>query len=193
MNEARNVFIGLDLETTGLCPRTHRILEIGMIHYNRDLEEQGEYQYAIDIDKDLCATLCDDYVKKMHTDNGLFGVIESGFGSALSFVEGDAIRWLKHVKDVELSRMVEEGIDQPQVNFIATGSSVHFDTDFLAHWMPTLAQQFSHRHLDSRTLWLCHPLDSKSESEPTHRALDDIRQSVSIIRTYRDALKGVSQ
>jgi len=73
------------------------------------------------------------------------------------------------------------------------GNSICQDRRFLARWMPGLEAFFHYRNLDVSTLkelarhWAPAVLAGVSKTT-THRAVDDIRESIAELRHYREQL-----
>ena len=74
------------------------------------------------------------------------------------------------------------------------GNSIGTDRRFLQEYMPTLEEFLHYRNVDVSTLkeltrrWHPEVLESLPEKETTHRALDDIRESIAELQHYRDTL-----
>lgn len=164
--------IFLDLETTGLDPQHDLILEV-----YAEVQPVGAYTFA---PKELidCSVACskkdfdsrvDDYVRRMHTENGLaelcFRAHEHGYNS-LATVERTILAALPRVNSGDL--------------FMLCGNSVHFDLSFIRLHMPGLAAMLSHRVLDVTTLQLFAEMLGKpapNTGEAVHRARADVNGS----------------
>lgn len=75
MNEPTNdlpSLLALDLETTGLDPRSETILEVAAMSVDaRDLSVSGSFHAFNDIPIDTTFSFADEKVVEMHTRNGL--------------------------------------------------------------------------------------------------------------------------
>lgn len=185
MNPSRCIW--LDLETTGLDPFVGCILEIAIVVTDERFNEIARFQrvlnpahtlgyYGIlaeDAWHDLLH-LCDDYVRKMHTANGLFDALPRGI--AQTDAEYQARDFL-----------VRHGA----LGAPLCGNSVHFDRKWLEVHMPDLHDDLHYRTFDASSLrvglvgiggqWIESP---KRGAE--HRALADVLSSIELARLALD-------
>lgn len=75
------------------------------------------------------------------------------------------------------------------------GNSIHMDRVFISKYMPQLADHLHYRNIDVSTIkeltrrWYPQEvLDKAPEKQCTHRALDDIRESIAELNYYREQL-----
>ena len=74
------------------------------------------------------------------------------------------------------------------------GNSIGTDRRFLAAYLPEIENYLHYRSVDVSTIkelarrWAPDVVDGAPRKETTHRALDDIRESVAELRWYRDNL-----
>jgi oligoribonuclease len=170
----------MDLEMTGLEPRRHVIVEIATIVTDDQLNIVAEGPDLV-----LHATPeqlgeMGDFVTEMHTKSGLLDAIKA---STLSVAEGEA----------QTLQFLKSHIDEAQ-SVPLCGNSIGTDRRFLQEYMPTLESFFHYRNVDVSTLkelarrWRPEVLDSLGEKASTHRALDDIRESIHELVHYRETL-----
>lgn len=174
----QEVFIWLDLETTGLIPTSDYILEVAAVFSPKDapltktacIDEVVKYKKT-EIKKIKKA--CLDLVKDMHTENNLFKDLEGA----------------KHsLSEIEFLILEEMDNYDPDTKFYLAGSSIHFDRQFIKHHMPLLDSRLHYRMLDVTGFKLAFPELYTSKSPKAHRALADIDQSMNMLRILSDTL-----
>lgn len=175
MTDAKHQFLWLDLETTGLDPHRCRILEWAVVLAadDRDGDMQPIEQYSSVIHVETGAELpeMDDYVRKMHTENGL---LAECFAGGATLAESEA--FLVELVGGEATRGV-----------VLAGGSVHFDLGFLRVHMPRFARCLSHRVFDVSTLKAAERTwgEDIGDTKGGHRALSDVLVSLSEARVLR--------
>lgn len=177
----------VDTETTGLDPNRDALLEVAMVITEANLTHVAELSLVIDHLEftEQVISRCDDYVTKMHTDNGLF----------LEMLDPDAMKApMGDVEDLFIEFMKEHGVTGGLVNgdpykSPMCGSTVSFDRGFLKMEMPKLEKCFSYRHIDVSTVvelvrrWYPHAPDFEP-GVAAHRALADVQASVRRLHNY---------
>lgn len=165
--------IWLDLEMTGLDPDKDRIIEMGFVATDYNLEVQGELgPVIISQSKELLDGM-DDWNKKTHSKSGL---IEKVLGASLdeAGAEEQALEFVSRYCEPKESPMC--------------GNSICQDRRFLYRYMPRLEDFFHYRNLDVSALkeviriW-------RSEGKPfakhgKHEALADVIESIEELRFY---------
>jgi oligoribonuclease len=172
--------VWIDLEMTGLDPDDHVIVEIAIIVTSGDLSEVHEGPDLVIGATDEQLAVMDDVVVEMHTKSGLLEEVKA---STLTVTEAEAavMEWLLPL------------VPEPRVAPLA-GNSVHADRAFMRRYMPTLHDHLHYRHVDVSTLkelakrWLPEILESPNGKEGAHRALTDIRESITELGNYRERL-----
>lgn len=210
VDEIPKVMVWVDEETTGLNPDTDRILELGVIITDYDLNILNERKWYI---KDVGweeALEANPFVKEMHDKSGLTAEL-------LSLPE---LRTLKRMNDgsgnyplagvtgrcgwgsIQASHLAYVWLTQelklPEGVYPMCGSSVHFDRKFAEVHLPILNSFFHYRNIDISTLKeLCKILNpdlySRIYSETgfdkanaVHRVLPDIRETLREAEFYFD-------
>jgi oligoribonuclease len=180
MNTER--LIWLDLETFGLDPIQHPILEIGLRITDLELKTIDDYHDIIWIQNNYerRRKAADTYVQKMHETSGLWKEAET-VGSHPEIVAEHVLDWLdKH----------DANIGDP-----VCGSSVQFDRAMLAAQMPDINNMFSYRNIDISTLKeLCarynprvySKLDESTHPRKAHRVMPDLADTINEARFYFD-------
>lgn len=176
MPQDPNALVWIDLEMTGLRPESDRIIEIATLITDSNLEiiEQGPVLAIYQPDEVLASM--DEWNTRTHNASGL---VERARTSGLSESEAEKqtlafIR--KHV---------------PKNRSPLCGNSICQDRRFLARFMPQLESWLHYRNLDVSSIkelvrrWRP-ALYSGFEKKNTHKALDDILESVAELRYYRE-------
>jgi len=167
--------IWIDCEMTGLLPDSDRLIEIATIVTDADLNILAEGPVLAIHQSDAVLAGMDEWNTRQHGQSGL----------------------AQRVRD---SRTDEAEAERQTIAFLQTwvpagkspmcGNSICQDRRFLARGMPALERYFHYRNLDVSTLKeLCQrwsPGVAKGYSkQSTHLALDDIRDSITELRWYR--------
>lgn len=178
MTDDRLVWI--DLEMTGLEPDRHTIVEIACLITDSELEIVDDgIDIVVHADEQALGEM-DDFVRKMHTKSGLLPQIEA---STTTLAEaGDRV--LAYVRErVPVARQSP-----------LCGNSIGMDRRFLARYLNELDEYLHYRSIDvSSFKELCrrwYPAEYRARPSKTesHRALDDIRESIAELRYYRGAI-----
>jgi len=170
--------IWIDLEMTGLDTNTDTIIEIATIVTDKNLNELAEGPVVAIGQSRQTMDLMDEWNTRQHGQSGLTDrVIHSEF--SLRQAESATLEFLAAWVDVGASPMC--------------GNSICQDRRFLAREMPELERYFHYRNLDVSTLKILAQLwapavAASHTKESSHRALDDIRDSIVELAWYRDHL-----
>ena len=162
-------FFWLDLEMTGLDASTDRILEAAVIVTDRDWNEVKVWESAV-FQPDAVLAGMNDWCKTHHAASGLLDRVAGG----ISENELDAT-----LADIGKQYWGE-------VPVILCGNSIHQDRKFVDRYLPGFASCLHYRMLDVSSFKVAfselHAISFKKEN--THRALDDIRESLAEFRYY---------
>ena len=173
--QTQNALIWIDLEMTGLNPETDRIIELAIIITDNQLNVVAEGPVLAVHQAQSVLDAMDDWNKRTHTQTGLLERVKLSTFNELD-VERMALQFVQKYVAKNKSPMC--------------GSSICQDRRFMARLMPELEAWFHYRNLDVSTLkelmlrWrpeLANGLVKKN----THRALDDIRESIQELDYYR--------
>ena len=170
-----NLLAWIDLEMTGLDPEKHHIIEIACLVTNSNLDIIAEGpEIAIYQDDDIL-DLMNEWNIKQHNSSGL-------------------------VEKIKSSDICLKEAEQKSLNFFQTyikqhqsplcGSSVSHDRRFLIKHMPKLASHFHYRHIYvssfKEVIKRWSPDADEFVKESSHRAMDDIKDSVNELKFYRE-------
>ena len=171
--------VWIDLEMTGLDVERHVIVEIACLVTDAELELLDDgLDIVVHQDGDALAAM-DDFVRKMHTKSGLLPEIEA---STVDLATAGA-RVLEYVKG-----HVAKG-QAP-----LCGNSIGVDRRFLDRGLPELDAYLHYRSIDVSSLkelcrrWYPEAYRRRPAKRETHRALDDVRESIAELRYYRDTI-----
>jgi oligoribonuclease len=173
------MLIWMDLEMTGLDPERHVIVEIATLVTDDDLNIVAEGPDLVVYQPDEALSEMDDFVTNMHTTSGLLELIKASTVS-----HDDAMQQtLDFIK-----------LHSPEpMKIPLCGNSIRTDRTFLAKYMPEIENWLHYRCVDVSTVkelvkrWNPGLEHARPKSEGvTHRAMDDIRDSVAELKFYRD-------
>jgi oligoribonuclease len=168
----------MDLEMTGLDPARHVIVEIATIVTDDQLEVVAEGLDLVVHQPPEALAEMDEVVRTMHTSSGLLKAIEA---STVSLEEAgrQTLEFIKqHVPDLRTVPLC--------------GNSIGTDRRFLATQLPEIEEHLHYRSVDVSTIkeltkrWYPGALDKVPRKATAHRALDDIRESITELRWYRE-------
>lgn len=170
----------MDLEMTGLEPDRHVIVEIATVITDDYLNVIADGPDLVIHATEEQLTQMGDFVTEMHTKSGLLPAIVSSTVSTEE-AEGATLAFLKeHIGEARSVPLC--------------GNSIGTDRRFLQEYMPTLESFFHYRNVDVSTIkelarrWNPEVLAAMPEKETSHRALDDIRESIAELVHYRSTL-----
>lgn len=168
----------MDLEMTGLDPDRHVIVEIATLITDDDLAVVAEGPDLVIHQPEEALAEMSPTVVEMHTRSGLLEAIRA---STVTLAEAGE-RTLAFLR-----RHIPEPRSVP-----LCGNSIGTDRRFLARHLPAIEEHLHYRSVDVSTLkelvkrWNPALLDGAPRKAETHRALDDIRESVAELAYYRD-------
>ncbi len=171
-----STLIWIDLEMTGLNPETDRVIEVATIVTDSQLNVLAEGPVLAIHQSDAILNGMDDWNKRTHNATGLVERVK-----------------LSTLSEVDAERLVLDFLRRyvPKNKSPMCGNSICQDRRFLARCMPELEAWFHYRNLDVSSIkelvyrWkpeLCNGLVKKN----THKAIDDIRESIEELKYYRE-------
>lgn len=176
------MLLWLDIETTGLDPKTDSILEVAWKVSSDDLTPKTVLRHnVVRVSTDIYARLHESpEVLAMHTDTGLLDEI-------------DADKNLLLLEDIEDE--ILKDIDGVDSGLMLAGYSVHFDKSFIDEYMPRLSSKLSHRIYDVSTLRTMFDELGYLERVPNdnkHRAASDTQNAYLQAFTYKSIVQSLS-
>lgn len=177
MVEKSDYLTWIDLEMTGLDPEADHIVEIATLVTDHDLNiiALGP-EIAIYQPEEVLGNM-NDWCQQHHTASGLIRRVRE---SKITVTQAEQMTL------TFLKQYTQRGPQPPMC-----GNSVHQDRRFLYRYMLELADFFHYRHLDVSALKVINQyweLTPRFEKKNTHRALDDIHESIAELRYYRQYL-----
>src|ERR1700712_2055029 len=170
--------VWIALEMTGLDTMRHTIVEIAVLVTDSQLElvDEGVDLIVHASPEDLAQM--DDFVTKMHTKSGLLPAIQA---STLSLADAGT----------QVIEYLGTQLPGPETAPLC-GNSIGVDRRFLDRYLPNVDQYLHYRSVDVSSFkelcrrWYPSVYKKRPDKKETHRALDDIRESIEEMRFYRD-------
>ncbi len=167
--------VWMDLEMSGLDPEHCHILEIATLITDANLEIIAEGPELIIHQPDPVLDAMDEWCTQHHGDSGLTAAVRA---SKVSLAEA---------QEKTLNFIAEHCLDGASP---LCGNSIGQDRRFLVAYMPRVENWLHYRSVDVSTIkelvrrW--YPEFSPLPKATSHRALDDIRESIAELRNYRE-------
>jgi oligoribonuclease len=171
------MLVWMDLEMTGLDHTSDVIVEIATLVTDDELEIVAEGPDIVVHQTDDVLMKMDPFVVDMHTRSGLLDLIRT---SRASLADAGAAT-------LEFIRL---HVPEPRTVPLC-GNSIGTDRRFLAAYLPEIEEYLHYRSVDVSSIkelvrrWYPDVLAQRGWKAGTHRALDDIRESVAELRLYR--------
>ncbi|MBA3458509.1 MAG: oligoribonuclease [Deltaproteobacteria bacterium] len=172
-----DILVWMDMEMTGLDPAKERIIEVATILTDGQLTEIAVGPDLVIHQPDEVLAAMDDWNKKHHGQSGLIERVK-----ASTVTDADA-----EIATLEFIKQHVGAKDRP----VLAGNSIHQDRRFIRRYMPALDARLHYRMVDVSTVkelarrWFPQITAKQPPKNETHRALDDIRESIDELRFYR--------
>lgn len=170
----------MDLEMTGLEPQRHVIVEIATLLTDDHLNVVAEGPDLVVHATPEQLSEMGPFVTEMHTKSGLLPEI---IASTITAAEAEVLTL----------DFLKAHILEPR-SVPLCGNSIGTDRRFLQEYMPTLESFLHYRNVDVSTIkelarrWNPEVVATLPEKESSHRALDDITESIKELVHYRATL-----
>jgi oligoribonuclease len=174
---AADVLVWVDMEMTGLEPDKERIIEVAVIITDGQLKEIAEGPALVIHQDDAVLAAMDDWNRKHHGGSGLIDRVKAS-----------------DVTDAAAEELILKFIAEhvgPKERPVLAGNSIHQDRRFIRNYMPKLDARLHYRMVDVSTIkelarrWFPQIIAKQPPKKDSHRALDDIRESIEELRYYR--------
>src|SRR4051812_11062338 len=172
-----DVLVWLDMEMSGLDPDRERIIEMATILTDGQLTEIAVGPELVIHQPDELLAGMDDWNKKHHGGSGLTERVRTSI-----ITEADA-----ETQTIAFLNAHIPAKDRPAL----AGNSIHQDRRFIRRYMPLLDKRLHYRMVDVSTVkelarrWYPQIIAKQPQKKETHRALDDIRESIDELRYYK--------
>ena len=172
-----DVLVWIDMEMTGLDPAKERIIEIATILTDGQLTEIAVGPELVIHQADEVLAAMDDWNKSHHKASGLVERVK-----ASTITDGDA--------EAQTLAFINAHVG-PKDRPVLAGNSIHQDRRFIRRYMASLDARLHYRMVDVSTIkelarrWYPQIIAKQPLKKDTHRALDDIRESIDELRYYR--------
>jgi oligoribonuclease len=168
----------MDLEMTGLDPAVHTIVEIATVVTDDALNIVATGPDLVVHQPAEALAHMDPVVVEMHTRSGLLPAITL---STVSLAEAGALTLA----------FIKEHVREPR-SVPLCGNSIGMDRRFLDAYLPEIENFLHYRSVDVSSIkelvrrWYPELSKSRIVKSGSHRALDDIRESIAELQFYRD-------
>ncbi len=173
-----DVLVWMDLEMTGLDHEKEVIVEIATIVTDDHLNVVAEGPDLVVQAAEAALAAMDPFVVDMHTRSGLLEAIRT----STTTLEDAGRQTLDFIRS---------HVPQPR-SVPLCGNSIGTDRRFLAKYLPEIENYLHYRSVDVSSIkelakrWYPDLDTSRPDKAGTHRALDDVRQSIEELRFYRE-------
>jgi len=163
----------VDLEMTGLEVEKEVIIEAAAIVTDMDFNVLDSYNSIVKQEQKYLDAM-DDWNQRQHTKTGLKQAVPNG--KETNLVEKDLVQ------------LIEKHFKEPAV---MAGNSISQDKIFVKKYFPNLYRKLHYRILDisSWKVIMKEKFNTEYKKDSNHRALDDIRDSISELKHYLQFIK----
>lgn len=167
--------VWMDLEMTGLDPKTCFIIEIASIVTDKDLNLIAQGPSLVIHQPQPVLDSMDDWNKKHHGESGLIEAVQKSTIN-LEEAEKQTLAFISQYSKANSSPLC--------------GNTIYQDRRFLIEYMPTLENYLHYRLVDVSTIkelvkrWYGPEFQSPQKKQK-HKALDDILETIEELKFYR--------
>jgi oligoribonuclease len=167
-------YLWIDMEMTGLNVSQERIIEVAAIITDADLKPLDQYESVVFQDQSFIDNM-DEWNTEHHTQSGLVAKIPSAPK--------------QEMVEKTLCELVKKHFGKEPA--ILAGNSIGQDRKFIDAYMPELSALLHYRMLDV-TAWkiiMNSRFQIVHDKKDSHRALDDILESIAELKTFIDFIE----
>ncbi|MGH7739844.1 MAG: oligoribonuclease [bacterium] len=174
--DLKNNLVWMDMEMTGLDPKTCVILEIATLITDKDLNLLAKGPVLAVHQPNAVLEAMDDWNKEHHGKSGLVKRVQQST-----------------VSQAQAEQMTLEFVSQhcePKTSPLC-GNTIYQDRRFLLEYMPKLESYLHYRLIDVSTIkelvkrWYG-PESQSPNKKQTHQALEDILETIEELKFYRE-------
>jgi len=180
MSKSSKVFCWIDLEMTGLNIEKEKIIECACIltDSTREMNEIARFGPIVVKQPDELLDSMDDWNTKHHGESGLTKQVKES-----TITDADA--------EKQLLSFIKKYCPEKRTAYLA-GNSVHCDKKFLDKYWPSVTDHLHYRILDVSSIKILaeawYPGENMFVKRNTHRALQDIEESIKELKNYNLSL-----
>ena len=174
-----SAIVWMDMEMSGLEPETERILEVAVLVTDGELSVVAEGPNLVLHQPDEVLEAMDEWNTTHHGQSGLTQrVRESTIDEAQA--------------SEALLAFLEEHTKKKKAPL--AGNSIHQDRRFVARYLPQVEDWLHYRNVDVSTIkelarrWYPKQYSGRPTKKGSHRAMDDLMESIEELKYYRKAL-----
>ncbi|MEZ4359149.1 MAG: oligoribonuclease [Kofleriaceae bacterium] len=177
MTQATDLLVWMDLEMTGLDPERERIIELAVILTDGNLVELAAGPELVLHQPEEVLSGMDAWNRKHHGESGLTERVRQ---SEVTEAQAEAA----------VLAFLDEHVAAKERPVLA-GNSIHQDRRFIHRYMAALDKRLHYRMVDVSSIkelarrWFPAALATMPPKRESHRALDDVRESIEELRFYR--------
>lgn len=174
-----SILVWMDLEMTGLDPKTCAIVQMAIILTDHELNPVASPLDLVIWQPDSVLETMSPFVRDMHTKTGLLEKIRAS-AVAVEDAERQGLELISRHAEFKTARLC--------------GNSIGQDRRFLYEHMPSLENYLHYRQIDVSTLkelagwWYDTKFEKVDLEGEQHTALFDIRQSIAELKFYRETI-----
>lgn len=180
-----------DIETSGLLPTVHHVLEVGLIAVDDDYNELGATSFLVPVGRARMMASMDPKVVEMHTQSGLLEELFAAERAQLERLHMQPEWAYKQASTECVAFLVQHSYQFGDV--ILCGNSIHFDRGFIDQLLPAFGTCLSYRMRDFSGIEKFLRHDCQIELPPLqempHRGLADARIELEMARSIRKILR----
>ena len=174
-----SAIVWMDMEMSGLEPETDRILEVAVLVTDGELEVIAEGPNLVLHQVDEVLEAMDEWNTSHHRQSGLTQRVRE---SSVDEAQASAA----------LLAFLEEHTAKKKAPL--AGNSIHQDRRFVARYLPEVEDWLHYRNVDVSTIkelaqrWYPKEYSGRPSKKGSHRAMDDLMESIEELKYYREAL-----